>query len=159
MSNYPGGNDPSYTGGPPPGDYPPRETPYQGGTPTGGPAGAPHYGGEQYAGGPMQQPTQQFGYQGASPYSGGGGSGRRSLDVRSTFKTTEFWIFVVVSLGALIAAAFTDEGPDNQGFGAHDAWRLVTVLAVGYMLSRGLTKFGGHEHDCARHESSQGGRS
>jgi hypothetical protein len=67
--------------------------------------------------------------------------------VRSTFKTTEFWIFVVVSLALLIAAAVTDRGDDNQGFGAQDAWRYVTALAIAYILSRGLTKFGGHERE------------
>jgi hypothetical protein len=154
MSNYPESNDPSYAGNPPPGSgYPqqgtrPEEQPYQqGGAPAGPPRGAQQYGGEQYPGGPMhQQQTQQFSsYGGSSSYQGGGG--RRGFDLRSTFKTTEFWIFVVVSLGALITAAIVDEDIADRGFSAWDAWRLVTVLAVAYMISRGMTKFGGHERD------------
>jgi len=78
------------------------------------------------------------------------------MDVRSTFKTSEFWIFVVTALALLIAAAVTDGGDDNQGFGAEDAWRYVTFLAIGYFISRGLTKFGGHEHDCGDHSRHDG---
>jgi hypothetical protein len=160
MSNYPEGNDPNYAGGPPAADYPPHERrpeerPYQSQPPAGGPGmGSSQYGGEQYAVGPMHQPTQQFSnYGGATSYPGGG-SNRRGFDLRSTFKTTEFWIFVIVAIGLLIASAVTDENADGQGFSAFDAWRWVVVLAVGYMISRGLTKFGGHEHDCGRHEQS-----
>ena len=75
------------------------------------------------------------------------GSRGRNLKVRSTFKTTEFWVLIVFSIALLIAAAVTDQGDDNQGFGAHDAWKFVTWLAVAYILSRGLTKFAGHERD------------
>jgi hypothetical protein len=65
--------------------------------------------------------------------------------VRTTFKTTEFWVLIVVSIALLIGAAVTDQGADNQGFGAHDAWKYVTWLAIAYIISRGLTKFAGHE--------------
>lgn len=64
------------------------------------------------------------------------------VGVKSAFKTTEFWTFVVISVALLIAAAVTDRGDDAQGFGAEEAWRYVTALAVAYILSRGLTKFG-----------------
>jgi hypothetical protein len=69
------------------------------------------------------------------------------MNIRSTFKTTEFWILVVVSIALLIAAAVTDHGDDNQGFGAAQAWKYVTALSAAYIVSRGLTKFGGHERD------------
>lgn len=154
MSNYPESNDPSYAGGrPPAGGYPEQGIPheerqYQQGAPAQGhPMGAQQYGGEQYTGGPGYQPTQQFsGYGGSSSYQGGRPP-RRGFDLRSTFKTTEFWIFVVVAIGALVTAAVVDEGLEERGFTAYDAWRLVVILAIGYMISRGLTKFGGHEHD------------
>lgn len=163
MSNFPQDREPAYGEGPPGAGYSddpgtPREgAPFQSGASAGAPPMAgPQYGGSQYAGGPSHhQQTQQFGgYGGAASYQGG--SGRRMPQIRSTFKTTEFWIFVVVALGVLIAAAVTDELPDGQRFSAYDAWRLVTFLAIGYMISRGFTKFRGHEHDCGRHESDRG---
>jgi hypothetical protein len=100
-----------------------------------------------------QQPPQNWqgqGHQSQGLFQGGnplGRSGGRNLQVRRTFKTTEFWVLVVVSIALLIAAAVTDQGADNQGFGAHDAWKYVTWLSIAYILSRGLTKFAGHERD------------
>jgi hypothetical protein len=99
----------------------------------GGPGGGPGY----------QDP--QGGLQGMF-HRGPGGSRGRSLNVRSTFKTTELWVYVIAVIAILIAAAVTDQGPDNQGFGAQEAWKYVTWLTVAYLISRGLTKFGGHEH-------------
>ena len=48
-------------------------------------------------------------------------------------------------LGVLIAAAVTDNGDDGQGFGAGSAWLYVTLLSIGYMISRGLAKAGSRE--------------
>ena len=56
-------------------------------------------------------------------------------------KTTEFVAFVVVLVGILIAAAMVDEA-DAGGLGAKQAWLYVTILTVGYMVSRGLAKSG-----------------
>ena len=92
------------------------------------------YQGQGYQGGQGRQ--EQGNFFGNNPMQGG-----RNLQVRSTFKTTEFWIFVVLSLAVLIASAVSD----NQGFTAQDAWKYVTWLGIAYMLSRGLTKFGGNE--------------
>jgi hypothetical protein len=52
---------------------------------------------------------------------------------------------VIVGLALLIATAVTDQGSDNQAFSAHDAWKYVTWLSIAYIISRGLTKFAGHE--------------
>jgi hypothetical protein len=84
------------------------------------------------------------------------GSGQnRDRNIRSTFKTTEFWIYIVAVLALLIAAAVTDSGADNQGgFGAQQAWKYVTWLTVAYLISRGLTKFGGHEANRDHHHDS-----
>lgn len=75
----------------------------------------------------------------------------RHVNVRSTFKTTEFWVLVVVSVALLIAAAVTDID-DGQGFGALDAWKYVTWLSIAYILSRGLTKFSGHDRGDDHHD-------
>jgi hypothetical protein len=56
--------------------------------------------------------------------------------------------FVLSVLGVLIAAAVTDNGADGQGFGARSAWLYVTLLSIGYMISRGLAKAGSRQrHD------------
>jgi len=65
-----------------------------------------------------------------------------SEETKPSFKTTEFYVFIVVALGVLIASAVVDQGDDGQGFGANSAWMYVTFLAVGYMISRGLAKAG-----------------
>ncbi|HWR85568.1 MAG TPA: hypothetical protein VN200_06215 [Rhodoglobus sp.] len=70
------------------------------------------------------------------------GVARVFTETKAAFKTTEFWVFVVVSLAILIAAAVTDNGEDGQGFGAAQAWSYVALVAVGYMISRGLAKAG-----------------
>jgi hypothetical protein len=57
------------------------------------------------------------------------------------FKTTEFFAFLAAAVGVLIAAAMIDES-DAGGFGARQAWLYVTILTVGYMISRGLAKSG-----------------
>jgi hypothetical protein len=69
-------------------------------------------------------------------------SGFKATETKSAFKTTELIVFVLSVLGVLIAAAVTDNGDDGQGFGARSAWLYVTLLSVGYMISRGLAKSG-----------------
>jgi hypothetical protein len=63
-------------------------------------------------------------------------------ETKSAFKTTELIVFVLSVLGVLIAAAVIDNGDDGQGFGARSAWLYVTLLTIGYMISRGLAKAG-----------------
>jgi hypothetical protein len=38
---------------------------------------------------------------------------------------------------------------DGQGFGARSAWLYVTLLSIGYMISRGLAKAGSRERNDA----------
>ena len=66
---------------------------------------------------------------------------RLTTETKASFKTTEFVAFVVVLVGILIAAAVVDEA-DAGGLGAKQAWLYVTILTVGYMVSRGLAKAG-----------------
>ena len=66
----------------------------------------------------------------------------KTTETKSAFKTTELIVFVLSVLGVLIAAAVTDNGDDGQGFGARSAWLYVTLLSIGYMISRGLAKVG-----------------
>ena len=69
---------------------------------------------------------------------------RRSTETKAAFKTTELIAYVVAVAGVLIAAALVDEA-DAGGLGARQAWLYVTILTVGYMISRGLAKSGSRE--------------
>ena len=69
---------------------------------------------------------------------------RLATETKASFKTTEFMAFVAVLVGILIAAAVVDQA-DAGGLGAKQAWLYVTILTVGYMVSRGLAKSGSHQ--------------
>jgi len=70
---------------------------------------------------------------------------RLTTETKSALKTTELIVFVASVVGVLIAAALTDNSDDGQGFGARSAWLYVTLLSIGYMISRGLAKAGSRE--------------
>jgi len=69
---------------------------------------------------------------------------RVSTETKAAPKTTEFFAFLAAVAGVLIAAALVDE-KNAGGFGASQAWLYVTILTLGYMLSRGLAKSGSRE--------------
>ena len=69
---------------------------------------------------------------------------QKSTETKSAFKTTEMIAYVVAVLGVLIAALIVDQA-DAGGLGAKQAWLYVTILTVGYMVSRGLGKSGSRE--------------
>ena len=65
---------------------------------------------------------------------------RESTETKSAYKTTELIVYVLAVVGVLIASAIVD-----NSFGADPAWRYVTYLTVGYMISRGLAKAGSRD--------------
>ena len=69
---------------------------------------------------------------------------RRSTETKAAFKTTELIAYVLATAGVLIAALVVDQA-DSGGLGAKQAWLYVTVLTVGYMISRGLAKSGSRD--------------
>jgi len=73
---------------------------------------------------------------------------RREAETKASFKTTEFFAYLAAVAGVLIAAALVD-GANGGGFGARQAWLYVTILTVGYMLSRGLAKSGSRDPSTA----------
>ncbi len=73
-----------------------------------------------------------------------GGTVERSTATKAAFKTTELMAYVAVVAGVLIAAAIVDES-NAGGMGAKQAWLYVTILTVGYMISRGLAKSGSRD--------------
>ena len=66
---------------------------------------------------------------------------QKSTETKSAYKTTELVVYVLAVLGVLIASALVTDA----SFGADHAWRYVTYLTVGYMISRGLAKAGSRE--------------
>jgi hypothetical protein len=68
-----------------------------------------------------------------------------ATETKASFKTTELVVYVLSVLGVLIASAVTDVNADGQGFSAYQAWFLVTLLTIGYLISRGLAKSGSRD--------------
>jgi hypothetical protein len=71
-------------------------------------------------------------------------SRRLTTETKASFKTTEFFAYLAAVAGVLIAAGVVDEA-NVGGFGARQAWLYVTILTVGYMVSRGIAKSGSRE--------------
>ena len=72
----------------------------------------------------------------------------RGGETKAFYKTTEFIVFIVATVGVLLAS-FMVKAADGHGdyFPADKAWLYVVILSVGYMLSRGLAKSGSRHHD------------
>jgi hypothetical protein len=68
-------------------------------------------------------------------------------ETKSALKTTEFYVWLVVSIAILVAAAVIDGDDDNQRFGADHAWLYVAIVTAAYVVSRGLAKAGVHRDD------------
>jgi hypothetical protein len=64
-----------------------------------------------------------------------------TTETKPAFKTTEMVFYVLAVAGVLIATQVVD------GFLAKQGWLYVTILTVGYMLSRGLAKSGSYAKD------------
>jgi hypothetical protein len=69
---------------------------------------------------------------------------RKSTETKAAFKTTELMAYVATVVGVLIAGAVIDES-NAGGLGAKQVWLYVTILTVGYMISRGLAKSGSRD--------------
>jgi hypothetical protein len=73
---------------------------------------------------------------------------RRSAETKAAFKTTEFIAYVVITVAILIASVVVDgngngdNGSSGDYFRADRAWLYITLLTIGYMVSRGLAKAG-----------------
>ncbi len=69
---------------------------------------------------------------------------RISTETKASFKTSDLAVYILAVLGVLIASLVVDEGASD--FGAQEAWFYVSLLTIGYMISRGLAKSGTREH-------------
>ena len=81
------------------------------------------------------------------------GTERLATETKDAKKTTEFAVYVLVTLAILISAALIKGGDTTGGAGAggtdefiaRHAWLYVSIVTVGYLLSRGLAKSGSRE--------------
>lgn len=62
---------------------------------------------------------------------------------QSAYLTIELILYLLACVGIFITAAVIDERGSHQGFGASQAWWYVTLLTIGFLISRGLAKLGG----------------
>ena len=71
---------------------------------------------------------------------------RLATETKAAFKTTEFYAFVVVLAGILIAGNSIEGKEGGADYFAGDkVWLYVTLLTIGYMISRGLAKAGSRD--------------
>ena len=73
-----------------------------------------------------------------------------STETEASCKTTELVAYAVVAITVLIAA-ITDVG-------AQEAWFYVTLLTIGYLVSRGLAKSGSRDYFDDNADSSHNAR-
>ena len=76
------------------------------------------------------------------------GHSHQSTETKAAPKTTEFIAYLVVFAGILIASVVINGGDDSSDpdlFTADKAWLYITILTVGYMVSRGLAKSGSRD--------------
>jgi hypothetical protein len=71
---------------------------------------------------------------------------RLSTETKHSSKTSELYIYLAVTIGALVAGLVTKAGDGHDDrFNAHDTWLVVAIVTAGYLLSRGLAKSGSRE--------------
>ncbi|MFI1990581.1 hypothetical protein [Actinoplanes sp. NPDC020271] len=74
----------------------------------------------------------------------------RGEETKPSWKTTELAVYVLAVIGVLIASKVLGDGNAENGadyFAADKAWWYITLLTVGYMISRGLAKAGSRSND------------
>ena len=87
---------------------------------------------------------------------------RLTTETKHSTKTTEFYAMIAIIAGILIASWIVGQGDGNgnsnvDAFPAVRAWLYVAIVAVGYMVSRGLAKSGSRERYWADADDLPGG--
>jgi hypothetical protein len=76
--------------------------------------------------------------------------GAHGEETKPSWKTTELFAYLAAVVGVLIASmAVGDSGNEGGGdvFAGDKAWWFITLLTIGYMVSRGLAKSGTRSRD------------
>jgi hypothetical protein len=74
----------------------------------------------------------------------------RGEETKPSFKTSELVVYVLAVIGVLVASNVVGDGANNDGgdyFAADKAWWYITLLTIGYLVSRGLAKAGSRTGD------------
>ena len=74
----------------------------------------------------------------------------RGEETKPSFKTSELVAYVLSVIGVLVASNVVGDGAAENGsdyFAADKAWFYITLLTIGYMISRGLAKAGSRTTD------------
>ncbi len=71
---------------------------------------------------------------------------RLTTETKSSFKTTEFWVYIAAVVGVFIASALVGTTQNHTDyFRADRAWLYIVILTVGYLGSRGWAKSGSRQ--------------
>lgn len=80
-----------------------------------------------------------------------GTEARTGVETKPSFKTTEFFVFLAAVVAVVVTAVTVNgDATTPDPFGAEQALRYITFLAIGYMVSRGLAKAGSRHPDTDR---------
>jgi hypothetical protein len=76
---------------------------------------------------------------------------RTQSETKPSFKTSEIFVYAASVAAVLIASLAVGDGSDGvDRFPADQAWLYVTLLTIGYLISRGLAKSGSRASDDTR---------
>jgi hypothetical protein len=68
---------------------------------------------------------------------------RLTTETKSFFKTSEWWSYLVAVIAILIAGnSIEGQEGGSDFFAADKVWLYITLLTIGYMVSRGIAKSG-----------------
>ena len=68
---------------------------------------------------------------------------RLTTETKAFFKTSEWWSYILMVVAILIAGnSIEGEEGGADFFAADKVWLYVTLLTIGYMISRGIAKSG-----------------
>jgi hypothetical protein len=68
---------------------------------------------------------------------------RLTTETKSFFKTSEWWTYLAMVIAILIAGnSIEGQEGGSDFFAADKVWLYITMLTIGYMISRGIAKAG-----------------
>ena len=73
----------------------------------------------------------------------GAAAQRLATETKAFFKTSEWWTYLAIVIAILIAGNSVEgEEGGSDFFAADKVWLYITLLTIGYMISRGIAKSG-----------------
>jgi hypothetical protein len=68
---------------------------------------------------------------------------RLTTETKAFFKKSEFWTYLAMVVAILIAGnSIEGQEGGSDFFAADKVWLYITILTVGYLISRGIAKSG-----------------